>query len=52
MLIGTIPGPKEPDVNSIHNFLDLLVTELLVLWEVGFTLDTPGKSQESICNPL
>ena len=48
MLIATIPGPKEPDVDSIHNFLDLVVSELQSLWEVGFTLDALGESGQNL----
>ena len=32
ILVGVLPGPKEPQVN-VNSFLKLLVDELLDLWE-------------------
>jgi len=31
-VVGIIPGPHEPDVNEIHQYIEPLVNELLQLW--------------------
>jgi hypothetical protein len=40
-LIGMIPGPKSP--TSLNAYLDVLVDELIPLYEEGFEVVEPGK---------
>ncbi|KAB5588099.1 Transposase family tnp2 protein [Ceratobasidium theobromae] len=39
ILVGVIPGPHESNVDTIHNFLEPLVDQLLQLWRTGVSLD-------------
>jgi hypothetical protein len=34
-LVGIVPGPHEPSLHQINHFLELLVDDLLELWESG-----------------
>ncbi|CAG8707168.1 15007_t:CDS:2 [Rhizophagus irregularis] len=40
-VIGIIPGPHEPDVNEIHQYIEPLVDELLQLW-AGQVIKSPN----------
>ncbi|CAG8638467.1 2019_t:CDS:2 [Funneliformis caledonium] len=40
-VIGIIPGPHEPDVNEIHQYIKPLVDEFLQLW-TGQVIKTPN----------
>jgi hypothetical protein len=40
-VVGIIPGPHEPDVNEIHQYIEPLVDELLQLW-AGQIIQTPN----------
>ncbi|GBB88209.1 hypothetical protein RclHR1_14760001 [Rhizophagus clarus] len=40
-IIGIIPGPHEPDVNEIHQYIEPLVDELLQLW-AGQVIKSPN----------
>ena len=40
-VVGIIPGPCEPDVNEIHQYIEPLVDELLQLW-AGQVIRTPN----------
>ncbi|KDN33388.1 hypothetical protein RSAG8_13520, partial [Rhizoctonia solani AG-8 WAC10335] len=46
ILVGVTPGPHEPNVDTINNFLDPMVDELLELWNNGMTIR--GESGELI----
>lgn len=43
ILVGVIPGPHEPNVDTINNFLGPMVTELLHLWNNGMTVKYLGE---------
>ena len=40
LLVGIIPGPREPNPDEVQKFLCVLVNELLRLWYHGFMVKT------------
>lgn len=43
ILVGLIPGPKEPKMN-INSYLSPLVEELKAAWETGFQVSSPHRN--------
>ncbi|KAF8592841.1 hypothetical protein BDV93DRAFT_462282 [Ceratobasidium sp. AG-I] len=48
ILVGVTPGPHEPNVDTINNFLKPMVDELLELWNDGMTIKRVGKKYRSL----
>lgn len=40
-----MPGPREADPDEIHNFMAVLVYELLRLWSEGVVIATPAHPE-------
>ena len=40
LLLGIIPGPKEPNPDEVQEFMKIIVTELLRLWREGVRIST------------
>lgn len=45
ILVGVTPGPHEPNVDTINNFLEPMVHELLSLWNCGVSITDQGVYQ-------
>ncbi len=45
-LAGVIPGPKEPNVNEIPNFIRLLIDICLIGWERGIHISRTASAPE------
>ncbi|CAE6532296.1 unnamed protein product [Rhizoctonia solani] len=41
IIVGVIPGPHEPNVNTMNNFLEPMVLELMSLWNEGISIKNP-----------
>ncbi|CAE6534790.1 unnamed protein product, partial [Rhizoctonia solani] len=53
IVVGVIPGPHEPNVDTINNFLEPMVQELLSLWDKGVAIDDPDNGiPRDICAAL
>ncbi|QRW26210.1 Transposase family Tnp2 protein [Rhizoctonia solani] len=48
ILVGVTPGPHEPNVNTINNFLKPMVSELLELWKEGMSITHPDGTLEVV----
>ena len=48
ILVGVTPGPHEPNVDTINNFLKPVVDELKELWTNGMTIKRAGKQCGSL----
>ena len=46
ILVGVLPGPKEPDGHQINNYLRPLVDEMKDLWSTGFKFKSSNKDGE------
>ncbi|CUA67670.1 Ankyrin and IPT/TIG repeat-containing protein C26H5,05 [Schizosaccharomyces pombe 972h-] [Rhizoctonia solani] len=53
IMVGVIPGPHEPNVDTINNFLEPMVHELLSLWDKGVSIDDPdNNTPRNVCAAL
>ncbi|KJA21043.1 hypothetical protein HYPSUDRAFT_1089591 [Hypholoma sublateritium FD-334 SS-4] len=41
LLSGIMPGPTEADMDQVHNYMRVVVNELVRLWEDGVMIKTP-----------
>ncbi|KAF8670090.1 hypothetical protein RHS04_08678, partial [Rhizoctonia solani] len=48
ILVGVTPGPHEPNVDTINNFLKPMVSELLELWKEGMSITHPDGTLEVV----
>ncbi|KAF8714277.1 hypothetical protein RHS03_00368, partial [Rhizoctonia solani] len=53
IVVGVTPGPHEPNVDTINNFLEPMVHKLMLLWDESISIDNPDNSiARDVCAAL